>query len=419
MVRSQNQARPLHILHVVPYFYPAWAYGGIPRLAWGLSRTLIRQGARVTVLTTDAFDVTARLPEGCAPRMLEGVRVITLRNLSNTLAYRHQGFLPRGLWSALENLDADPPDVIHLHGHWHLLNRVAVSWAQRRGIPLVMTPHGTLPPIEQKILLKRLLDPLLGRPVLKAVSAFVAVTRAEVAQLRAAGVESSRIALIPNGLDLGEFEPLPERGRFRAREGLSGPVVLYLGRLSPRKGLEPLLDALLHPSLAGVTLVVAGTDFGIEDALRRRAERLGLKTRVRFVGLLVGTARLEALADADVLAYPSSLEIFGLVPFEGLMAGAPAVVGDDCGCGELVQTARAGLLVPIAQPEALALALARLLENPGLRAELVARGRRFIREHLSWEDITARTLQVYRRLVATEEPVDASQDGPPVVSADG
>lgn len=394
-----NVSRPLHVLHVVPYFFPAWAYGGIPRLAWGLGRTLIRQGVRVTVLTTDACDVHSRIPEGTSERALEGIRVITLRNLSNTLAYRHQGFLPLGLWQAFRGLEADPPDLIHLHGHWHLLNRVAVHWASPRGIPLVMTPHGTLPPIEQKIWLKRLLDPLLGLPVINAVSSFVAVTRAEVAQLRAAGVEAHRIKLIPNGLELGEFEPLPERGRFRTREGLSGPVVLYLGRLSPRKGLEHLIDAMAHPALRGATLVIAGTDFGIEAALKRQVKRLGLETRVRFVGLLVGATRLEALADADVLAYPSSLEIFGLVPFEGLMAGAPAVVGDDCGCGELVQTARAGLLVPIAQVDSLAGALARLLADPDLRAELVARGRSFIRTHLSWEDIATRTREVYRALV--------------------
>lgn len=386
----------MRILHVVPYFYPAWSYGGIPRLAYGLCRGLASMGHQVTVLTTDAFSATSRLASGTRPRTLDGIRVLTLPNLSNWLAYRHQGFLPVGLLRALNALDADPPDVLHLHGHRHLLNTAAHHFASSRRIPYVITPNGTLPPIERKRTIKFFFDFLLGNRVIDDAHTLIAVSRAEVAQFRAAGIRAQRIALIPNGLDLAEFDPLPACGTFRKAHGISGPLVLYLGKLTPRKGVDHLIRAFAAIQRSGETLVIAGNDMGVGSGLRRLAAQLEVRDHVRFVGLLTGKKRLAALADADVLAYPSTLEIFGLVPFEGLMAGAPAVVADDCGCGELVHKARAGLLVPYGDIEALSGALRRLLGDPDLRKAMVSRGRNFIRTNLSWDRIAPMTVEVYR-----------------------
>lgn len=384
----------LRILHVVPYFWPAWAYGGIPRLAYGLARAQAASGHRVAVLTTDALDRDGRVE--VRDQDLFGVRVRRLPNLSNRLAYDHQLFLPLGLRGAAAELVAEA-DVVHLHGHWHLLNNAAVEEARRRGVPVVMTPNGTLLPHERKEGLKRLWDLALGRRVTSAVSRWIAVSRAEITQFRAAGIPAEAITLVHNGLDLAEFEALPERGGFRAREGLGeGPMVLYLGKLTPRKGVDHLVDAMARLETPDATLVVAGNDMGVQAALERRVREQELGDRVRFLGLVTGPARLGALADADVLVYPSTQEIFGLVPFEGLLCGTPAVVTDDCGCGELVSDARAGELVRYGDPGALARALDRMLSDPERRERMVERGRAYIARHFAWEPIAALTDSVYR-----------------------
>ncbi len=116
----------LRVLHVVPYFQPAWAYGGIPRLAWGLCRALADRGLDVRVVTTDVLDRRERLPAG--PTQLDGLPVHRLRNLSNRLAYDHQLFLPRGARAVLE-AEAAKADLVHLHGWWHLLNNAALQAA--------------------------------------------------------------------------------------------------------------------------------------------------------------------------------------------------------------------------------------------------------------------------------------------------
>ena len=384
----------LRILMVVPYFYPAWAYGGIPRLAYGLGRALIERGHEVTVVTTDALDRTSRSSAG--REEIEGLVVYRLPNLSNRLAYDHQLFLPRGA-AALLRREVEAADVIHLHGFWHLLNNATVSALKGHSRPVVMTPNGTLPILERKQGIKRVWDAVLGRPVRKAVDRWIAVSRSEVNQFARAGIGQEKVQLIFNGLDLGEFEALPESGQFRSSQNLGdAPLVLYLGKLTPRKGVDHLVEAMARLQTSGATLVVAGNDMGVGAAMMRRSERLGLGTRVRFVGLLTGDERLAALADADLLVYPSTDEIFGLVPFEGLLCGTPAVVSDDCGCGELVAKARAGELVRYGRPDALARAIDGLLTDEARRRRMVARGKEFVSSHFGWSRIALQTEAVYK-----------------------
>ena len=385
----------LRVLTVSPYFQPAWAYGGIPRLAYGLSRALQERGHEVTVVTTDAFDRASRLPAG--RHDVHGLDVYRLRNLSNRLAYDQQLFLPLGASGLLDRLAADA-DVIHLHGWWHLLNNAGVRAAGRHGAAVVMTPNGTLPPLERKQRLKGAWQHVFGAPVMEAVDRWIAVSRAELNQFAQVGVARDRVHLVHNGLDLGEFEQLPERGVFRRRHGLADrPMLLYLGKLTPRKGVDHLLAAMARLTAEEAVLVVAGNDMGVRAELERQAAELELGERVRFVGLLTGDDRLAALADADVLVYPSTDEIFGLVPFEGLLCGTPAVVSDDCGCGQLVAQARAGELVRYGDPAGLARAVGGMLGDPRRRARMVGRGRAFIERHFAWPRIALQTEGVYLR----------------------
>ena len=391
---SCDRKMSLRILMVVPYFYPAWAYGGIPRLAYGLGRSLIDRGHSVTVVTTDALDRDSRGPSGRED--VDGLTVYRLPNLSNRLAYDHQLFLPRGARSLLAK-EVEKADVVHLHGSWHLLNNAAVAALSRTPRPLVMTPNGTLPILERKQGVKVVWDAIFGRPVRSAVDRWIAVSRAEVNQFSRAGLASEAVHLIFNGLDLGEFEALPEPGGFRRQYGLGdGPLVLYLGKLTPRKGVEHLVEAMTRVKSSATTHVIAGNDMGVGAGLESQVERLQLGARVQFVGLLTGQERLAALSDADLLVYPSTDEIFGLVPFEGLLCGTPAVVSDDCGCGELVARARAGELVRYGQPGAIAAAIDGLVQDEGRRKRMVARGREFIEKNFAWPRIALQTEAVYK-----------------------
>lgn len=387
----------MHVLQVSPYFPPTWAFGGIPRIVDGLSRALVDLGVEVTVLTTDAFDGARRSGQP-AEWDHHGVRVLTVPNLSNRLAYGHQLFLPRGARRALDRLHArHPVDLVHLHGHRHLLNNVGLGFARAAGsLPLVLTANGTLRRHERKVGVKLLWDLLISGRVPGAAACCVAVSAADLAAHRDAGIPPERLERIPNGLDLAEFAPLPPRGRARSRHGLGdGPLVVYLGQVSPRKGVDHLCRAFVGGGPEGARLVIAGNDMGGMASARAAAPGAD----VRFLGLVEGRDRLELLADADVLVYAGKAEIFGLVPFEGLLCGAPVVVADDCGCGEIIREAGAGLLVRHGDVAGLRSRIRTLLRDRVAAEAMVGRGRRYIRAHLGFDVVAARHQQLYGRLL--------------------
>lgn len=368
----------MRVLHVTPCFPPTWAYGGVPRAVHGLARAQARAGLDVRVWTTDAFDATRRAPVP-ARRELDGIDVQVAPLVSNRLAWAHQLYLPRGA------PPLDDIDVVHLHAHRHLLNFAAFRAARARGIPVVHTPHGTLPRIERKVGIKRVWDALFDGDVPRLADRVIATSKAEVRQILEAGVSGDRVARIPNGLWLEEFAELPPRGTFRAAHGLGEtPIVAYLGQITPRKGVATLAAALAEGDLG--RLVLAGPARGMD---------VPTGPHVLHAGTLEGPERLALLVDADVLAYPSSHEVFGLVPFEGLLCGAPVVVGGDCGCGELVAEAGAGILVRTGEAAALRGALAALLADRAAGRAMVERGRRWIARNLDYGAIAAAHAALY------------------------
>jgi glycosyltransferase involved in cell wall biosynthesis len=392
---------PLRVLQVVPYYAEAWAYGGVPRAATALARGLARRGHRVTVCTTDAAEPAARA-RGLPGE--DGVDVHVFPNVSNALAYHLQLFLPRGMdrWLAER---AGEFDVAHLHACHNVPTAVAAHRLSAAGVPYVLSPHGTAPRIERRRALKWLFDHTIGRGVLEGAARLLAVSEAECRQLVALGAPRGAITVVPNPVELADFIAIP-RGRFRAARRLTGRrLVLFLGKLTPRKRLDVVIDAFAALGDAEATLVIAGNDLGGGAAARRRAERLGLGARVIFTGLLRGAERLHALADADVVVYPSRDEVFGLVAVEALLSGTPVIVADDSGAGEVVAATGGGLVVAQGDAAALAAAVREVLAAPG--RDQVAEADRRIRAWLASDAIAARVETVYAALLAPAVPAAA------------
>lgn len=361
----------LRILHVAPYSERAWAYGGIPRVLASLAHAQARSGHRVTIATTDVCDAASRLaPPGAArpprlplrawsERLDDGIETFVFPNLSNRLANRWQYYQPLGLGRFLRRHAGDF-DVAHLHACHNLPAALAARVLRHAGMPYVVQPNGTARRIERRRAAKWLFDALFARRLLEDAAAVIAVSEWERRQLEAGLVAPGRCRLVPNPLAPAP-EPLPEGAAFRRRFGLSAdPLILFLGVLTPRKHPEMLAEAassLRRP----VQVVFAGADGGAWAAARQAVERLGLRDRTRFVGVLTGDDRFAALAAADVAVYASRDEAFGLSALEALQAGTPVIVGDDAGCAEVIGSVEGGLLVKAGDAGALAAALDRML----------------------------------------------------------
>jgi glycosyltransferase involved in cell wall biosynthesis len=395
----------LRILHVTPYSADAWAYGGIPRVARSLTVGLARQGHQVTVATTDACDRSARLApkehphrtprRAWPPYASEGVDVRVFPNISNRLAYDWQCFLPLGLRRFLRD-EAGGFDVAHLHACRNVPGALAAHYLQRAGVPYVLGPNGTAPNIERRRLTKRAFDRIAGDRVMAGASRVIAVSRAEERSLHDLGVTDERIRVIPNPLDLEEFDPQVPTGRFRRRLGLSDePLVLFLGKLTPRKRVDLLVRAFAMIRDSRARLVVAGNDMGAGRGVRALVRALTLERRARFTGLLRGGDRLEALADASVVVYPSEHEAFGLVPLEALLAGTPVIVADDSGCGEIIAAVDGGHVVSASAIEPLARAIDDVLADQAAWRQRAARAAHRVRERFGAPIVCSALAQLY------------------------
>jgi glycosyltransferase involved in cell wall biosynthesis len=358
---TNSNMRALRILHVTPYFTGAWAYGGIPRLTHCLVRGLAERGHEITVCTTDACGadrLTSRA--NGSPR----VAVRTFPNLSNRLAYRWQLFLPSGL-DAFLKANAASFDVAHLHACRNLPGVMASRHLRRARVPYVLAPNGTALRIERRHLAKRAFDAAGGRGVLRHADRMLAVSQAEKRQFEQLAVPESKVRVIPNPVDVSDFAPLPPRGEFRRQYGLSGgPLVLFLGQLTPRKRTDILARACARLRRNDLQLVIAGNDMGAGAGLRNLIRDLDLESATTFTGLVQGRDRAAALVDADVVVYPSQHEVFGLVAVEALLCGSPVIVGNDSGCGEVVASLGGGRAVPVGDVDALAAAIADVLAEP-------------------------------------------------------
>ncbi len=388
------------LLHVAPYYAPAWAYGGVVRAVTGLTRTQAAAGHEVWVLTTDALSPSARV--AVHEETIAGVRVTRVRNASNALRGRLNLSTPLALARVARRLLREHAiDVVHCHELRTAENLRIAPLAARLDLPMVVSPHGTLTYHTGRRRAKRAWDWLFGRRLLPRFDQVLALTRAEAAEARAlwatCGVplRDDQISIVPNGVDPDEFARLPSGDGFRQRWELGdGPVVLFLGRLEERKGIPLLIrafaDALRHAPAA--RLLLAGPDEARSGPLRAVANECRVADRVTFTGWLAGDDRLAALAAADVFVLPATGEGFSLAALEAMACGLPVVLTPDCHFPE-VADAGAGLVVP-RDVVPLSAALRALLTDAERRASMGRRARDLVCRRYSWREIAAQLASV-------------------------
>jgi glycosyltransferase involved in cell wall biosynthesis len=213
--------------------------------------------------------------------------------------------------------------------------------------------------------------------------------------LRAPGV------VIPNGVNLAEFDPPPDAALFRRRlPALSGrPYILFLGRLHYKKGLDHLAEAfrIVAGQLPDVHLVVAGPDDGARDDLEARVAAAGLVNRVHIPGPIYGPAKLSCVAGAACFCLPSRQEGFSVAILEALACGTPVVVSTECHFPEVAEVG-AGEIVPL-DTDALAAALNRVLADPARRARMGKAGRELVAAQFTWPRIAERCIDTYAGLI--------------------
>ena len=385
----------MRVLHVTSYFAPAFRYGGPPRSILGLCRALQRAGVRVEVFTTTAngpAELPASPPEG---DRYEGVPVRYF-----PLAFPRRAFGARGFGAALRR-NLGRYDVVHIHGLWNLPVWTAGHCARRAGVPYLISPRGMLDggSLARHTAWKRLAYWAVERRNLAGAALLHASSELEARTLerRDLGVP---VAMLPNAVERSDRGALA-RGAFRSRLGLRSetPLIAFLGRVHPTKRLDLLAAAFerVRAVRADAALVIAGPD---EVGHRRQVEACfaAAGRAVLWTGELAEAEKWSLLHDADALVMCSDSESFGMSVVEALAAGVPVVATHTCPWEELEATG-SGFWVP-QSAEAVAAALASILDDPAAARAMGARGQALVRTKYSWDSIARAMTEQYRRVAA-------------------
>lgn len=252
------------------------------------------------------------------------------------------------------------------------------------------------------------------RRVLQAVDRIVAATPAELSQLQFLyQADSSRITVIPPGVDICHFYPIPED---EAMEFVGvppcGSMLLFVGRIEPLKGLDVLLEAIVEMRKKAVfadtpfCLSVIGGDPQVSQEsmsaemirLQKLCEQYNLLDMVTLLGKRSQDTLPYYYSAAKVVVVPSHYESFGLVALEAMACGTPVVASDVGGLAYLVQDGQTGFTVPVGDPEALADRLTQLLQNANLRERMGQQAADYARQY-AWDIIVNRLRIEYADLL--------------------
>jgi len=321
---------------------------------------------------------------------------------------------------AIEELGPRLRAVVETAGAYSIAEQFALPMALRReGAELFHAPHYVLPPLTPcrsvvtihdciHLRFPQYLPSTLGYAYARGQMWTATHRAARVITVSEASkrdilhyfhIPESRIEVIYNAIDdrFWQEPPADEVARVRERYRLTDPFVLYTGNIKPHKNLERLIEAfhLLRqnsPNLSNVQLLIIGDEISKYATLRRAVHRHKLHKHVRFFGFVPDQTLAALYRLADVFVFPSLYEGFGLPPLEAMASGTPVITSNVSSLPEVVGDA--AIMIDPHDPKAIAEAMHRVLTDPGLRADLRARGLARARE-FSWERSIKRVREIY------------------------
>ncbi|MBL8449386.1 MAG: glycosyltransferase family 4 protein [Dechloromonas sp.] len=365
----------MHVLCVTVLLDPVTG-GGTAERTFQLASYFAARGDAVSVLTT-AIGLTEARRQAIARAEVVGLRCLFRRF-----------FVVEPRFGLIAGL-VKRSDVIHLMGHWNLLNVLVSVLASWYRVPYVICPAGELKVFGRSRFLKRVFNALVGKAVVRRASGWIAVTDAEFPDFRSYGIDPSDIRVLPNGIAVDGLRDAPHTAIIDRLGVVAKQYVLFMGRLNPIKGPDLLLSAfaLVAKEYPELHLVFAGPDGGLLNTLKEESVVKELMARVHFAGYVSGADKATLYRGALFLTIPSRHEAMSIVVLEAGAVGVPVLLTDQCGFDQVADIEGGKVVSP--DEQSLAQGMRRLLAK---RSELDRMGRnlrRLVEENYSWDTIGA------------------------------
>lgn len=378
----------MKILQISALFTPH--IGGIETHVYTLSRYLVKKGHDVTVFTS-------KLPKTQNYEIIDGIKVHRFRNMWSPL---NNQVVPGIFFRLLKK--AGEFDLIHVHGHLQFTSNVAALHKKIGGRPLVLTSHGTVEYEDWRGIINRVYNASVGKLTVKSADKIIALTSRQAKIIEEMGARKEDITIIPNGVDLERIKLSAGENTFKSKYGLSEKkIILYVGGLIPRKGLNYLIESMNDVN-GDVALVIVGGELsshkGVKDNLENLVKSEKLQNVV-FTGNLTGQGLEDAYSSADVFVLPSLAEGLAIALLEAMAYGIPVIATDIPGNSGIIKDNQNGVLVEPKNTSKLAEKINYILGNQGERERLGKNARTCIEEEYSWGAIIDKISGVYGSLV--------------------
>ena len=371
----------MHILQVTPYFYPH--FGGVESHVLGLSENLIKLGHEVEVVTSRY----SRMPE---IEKINGIKVTRLpqwMNLYNTPVV-----------TAIQNfVRMSHADIVHVHSPPPFTERFAAKGAKNSNKPIVVTHHCDL---ELKGIFGNiavnLYQRFLGKYPLRIADRVISTTESYATTSRS--LWNIDVDVVPNAVDVERFKP-DNDGKVIREKYVDGdePIVLFVGRLVPHKGIGILIRSLNYTEKGKLLIVGDGPYL---NWLKNLTTKLGLTERVVFVGPIADywLPAYYAATDAVVLPSTSRLEAFGIVGLEGMASGKPLILSDIPGVRDVISEEEGFIVEPL-DPEAIATSLQDIWNYPEKAKQMGIKGRKRVEKLFSWEKVAKDVESIFNEVL--------------------
>ncbi|MBD1814871.1 hormogonium polysaccharide biosynthesis glycosyltransferase HpsP [Microcoleus vaginatus DQ-U2] len=402
----------MRILQIIPSI--SLVYGGPSQMVLGLSAALASRGIELTIITTDSNGDIGQHPLDVPlnqPIQQNGYQIIYFR----CYPWRRYKFS----FSLLQwlNENARQFDLAHIHALFSPVTTFAATIARYRHLPYIIRPCGMLDPadLQKKKRLKQIYAAVLERPNLAGAAAihFTSKEEAKISErfgLNCTGkmpvprdldfpgkMPGSRDLVIPLGVTAGWYPK-------KLRES-QVPIILFMSRIEPKKGLDLLIPALESILGSGIEFhfILAGSnpqDADYETQIKVKLQNSSLAKYTTITGFVSGELKVELLTKADLFVLPSYYENFGIAVAEAMAAGVPVAISDRIHIAEDIQQAEAGWVGPL-EVGAIANSIKSALLNPQERQRRGFNGKEYAKKHYNWEAIAQQTIDAYQQILSS------------------
>ena len=389
----------MKILQIIPSI--SLVYGGPSQMVRGLSTALAKQGIDVTILTTNANGDSGQAPLDVPLDQPVNENGYQVRYFPCSPFRRYKFSLDLLNWLKTH---ASEYDLAHIHALFSPVSSAPSTVARSQKLPYILRPLGTLDPadLNKKKQLKKLYAALLERPNIAGASAIHFTSHEEARISERFGVKTNDL-IIPLGVTLPELTKTPEAILSHLEIQPNVPIILFLSRIEPKKGLDILIPALEKVLATGLNFqfILAGSnpqDPEYETKIKQQIQSSALAEKTIISGFVTGEIKTALLTKADLFVLPSYYENFGIAVAEAMAVGTPVIISKGIYIWEDVETAEAGWVGNGTIDEISSL-IETALTNPQECQRRGLNAQNYALTYYSWDAIAQQMIQAYQGLI--------------------